>query len=174
MAMNKVLDNLQFYNRYKNDLTAGSFKFITKAYHGKDKTVAVFPSEIKCDCYFQLPTFSSREVPDNRKYIYRLKKDSLVLSRYLTDAAGKIRVPVVDLEIWSDPYAEVVSVMPETTENTATPTIKQEVEKHLVDNTPLVVKLAQAKERVKSIMLELNKLEVTMEGLKEEMYGSKN
>lgn len=105
--MYESLRSGEFFDRYKEELTPGGFRFITKAYRSSDNTVAIYPKENDVDCFFQLPNYQLTKVPKKRRYIFLLRKNSLnSLEEKGELQDGRIKIPVKLLEIWKDPYED--------------------------------------------------------------------
>ena len=180
MAMNNVLTNLEFYENYKHKISPGKFKFITQAYKLRDKTVAIFPNENNVDCYFQLPTYGTRTVPDVRRYIYKLNKESVSSGKFLTDSSGRIVIPVNDLIIWDDPYSSKEEVVEDIVikEENKDEEITTEIEREDSVQIDLLTQLEEAQARAEKIINDLNSLsskgESMLVRLKRAIYGNKN
>ena len=98
-----VLTPSEFFNKYR-DVTGSDVRFVTKAYNHTDDTVALYPSEIEKDCYFQLKKFDEDHVPEDRRFIYFLPKNSVPDSALVDGERYKIRSS--ELKIFQDPYTD--------------------------------------------------------------------
>lgn len=105
--MHEILTSKDFYEKFKDSLVPGEFKFITKAYRQSDNTIAIFEKENKIDCYFQLPNYKTTRVPDKRKWIYKLPKGYIESSGHIEMDDGRYKIPVDDLDLWANPYSEL-------------------------------------------------------------------
>jgi hypothetical protein len=104
--MYEILTSKQFYEKYQDKLKPGEFRFITKAFRQSDNTVALFEKENYNDCYFQLPGWKTTQVPENRRWIYKLPKNSIKPGRYIEMEDGRYKIPVSELDLFSDPYED--------------------------------------------------------------------
>jgi hypothetical protein len=87
------------------NLKKGEYKFTTKAFSSKDQTVAVYDDEISFDIYFQLPTYGTTMVPEDRRFIYKLPAFSAYqLAEAISDKDGRVKIPFFKLAIVGDPY----------------------------------------------------------------------
>lgn len=106
--MYEVLNNKSFFEKFKDELTPGEFKFITKAFRRSDNTVAIFDEENNVDCYFQLPSYKTTKLPEDRRWIYKLSKGSIKKGSYILMEDNRYKIPVDSLTIWKDPYNEPI------------------------------------------------------------------
>lgn len=145
--MYAVLRSSEFFERYKKELTPGEFKFITKAYRTSDDSVAVYLKENEYDCYFQLPCYQSNTLPENRKDIFLLRKNTLRDVSGLEEiSGGRLKVPIKLLEVWRNPYKESDNIIK------TTPITKEVIEVMIPDEP---TKETRA-DKIKRLSLEIN------------------
>lgn len=94
----------EFRHRYSGKIDLDC-RFITKTYYAPDESVSIFPEEKSIDCYFQLPNWQTKLIPDERRYIYKLPKNRANERSYAMIDERRMKVPVTDLEIFADPYS---------------------------------------------------------------------
>lgn len=106
--MYEVLNSSSFYKQFRKELNPGEFKFIVKAFKQSDSTVAIYDSENNVDCYFQLPGYKSTKVPENRCFIYKLRKGFVNDNPHIPMEDGRYKIPVDSLELWRNPYVDEI------------------------------------------------------------------
>jgi len=101
-----LLTKSEFFEIFKIplNLKENEFYFITKAYYEKDNIIAVFKEELEKDCYFQLPEYSTKLVPNERRFIYLLPKNKGIECSKSKSPDGRYNIDISNLLIVADPY----------------------------------------------------------------------
>jgi hypothetical protein len=145
--MERILTSLEFHEKYEDKLEPGQYKFIVAAFNEKEETVAIYPDENKFDCFFQLPSYKTKNVPNNRRFIYKLNKNTIQNKNYRILSDGRYKIDVKELEVWDDPYAKEEDIVPETEVKTKPVPNMEDV---------LIKKVNEVRRKLNALCIELN------------------
>jgi hypothetical protein len=154
--MHEILTSKDFYEKYKDSLIPGEFKFITKAYRQSDNTIAIFEKENNVDCYFQLPNYKTTRVPDKRKWVYKLPKGYIKTNGHIEMDDGRYKIPVDDLELWRNPYTPDEPMVEKVNKEFVEQFTPEPVKEPLLDRMKRLEK--EAEERCEKLELAIEKM----------------
>lgn len=106
--MYPVLHYKEFFKKYNR--TYEDSRFINKSYSQSNNCVLIYKDELIYDVFLQCPDFGEHKVPEDRRYIYVLKKGEYnnLPFNVNKDSKGKDRISINinDLEVFADPYLD--------------------------------------------------------------------
>jgi len=104
----KVLNYKDFFNKYKDRrVNMENSRFTERAYSQTNNCVSLFKKDLEYDCYVQCPDYNEDVVPEERRYIYVLRKGAwrnLPHTIKMYQSKEKVSININELEVFADPY----------------------------------------------------------------------